>query len=278
MAYLASMAKKIIEECIVVGGVASGGHVLGKNRDRNYAPRLEIVRDIMDGVEVAYIHDLDTGYLEGMNAAGLGMVNAALLVGKDEKEVKGKTKSDDGPRMMNALKYTKLSDMIKALISHMDGIKGHTIVGSPQSMYTIEMTSKTNPVVKKLNPNTGFDVRTNHGEEHPDAGYTPTRQPDDYMSSKIRKATAQVQLANIDDHEKVMPALAQQHFDAKSNFNMLRATDNMKTTNQVLMHLDKKEMIVYIVPGQCRYQGMIDKCPDGYDHAIQIRVMEYPEE
>ena len=44
----------------------------------------------MDGVEVAYIHDLDTGYLEGMNAAGLGMVNAALLVGKDEKEVKGK--------------------------------------------------------------------------------------------------------------------------------------------------------------------------------------------
>ena len=83
------MAKKIIEECIVVGGIASGGHVLGKNRDRNYAPRLEIVREIMDGVEVAYIHDLDTGYLEGMNSAGLGMVNAALLVGKDEKEVKG---------------------------------------------------------------------------------------------------------------------------------------------------------------------------------------------
>ena len=133
----------------------------------------------------------------------------------------------------------------------MDGIKGHTIVGSPQSMYTIEMTSKTNPVVKKLNPATGFDVSTNHGEEHPDAGYTPYRQPDDYMSSKIRKATAQVQLANVEDYEKVMPALAQQHFDTKSNFNMLRATDNMKTTNQVLMHLDKKEMIVYIVPGQC---------------------------
>ena len=271
------MAKKIIEECIVVGGVASGGHVLGKNRDRNYSPRLEIIRDIMDGVEVAYIHDLDTGYLEGMNAAGLGMVNAALLVGKDEKEVKGKTKSDDGPRMMNALQYTKLSDMIKSLISHMDGIKGHTIVGSPKSMYSIEMTSETNPVVKKLNPATGFDVRANHGEEHPDAGYTPQRQPDDYMSSKIRKATAQVQLANVEDHEKVMPALAQQHFEPDSNFNMLRATNNMKTTNQVLMHLDKKEMIVYIVPGQCRYQGMIDKCPEGYDHAIKIRVMEYPE-
>lgn len=271
------MAKKIIEECIVVGGVASGGHVLGKNRDRNYSPRLEIIRDIMDGVEVAYIHDLDTGYLEGMNAAGLGMVNAALLVGKDEKEVKGKIQSDDGPRMMNALKYTKLSDMIKSLISHMDGIKGHTIVGSPKSMYSIEMTSETNPVVKKLNPATGFDVRANHGEEHPDAGYTPQRQPDDYMSSKIRKATAQVQLANVEDHEKVMPALAQQHFEPDSNFNMLRATNNMKTTNQVLMHLDKKEMIVYIVPGQCRYQGMIDKCPEGYDHAIKIRVMEYPE-
>ena len=150
-----------------------------KNRDRNYSPRLEIIRDIMDGVEVAYIHDLDTGYLEGMNAAGLGMVNAALLVGKDEKEVKGKVKSEDGPRMMNALKHTKLSDMIKSLISHMDGIKGHTIVGSPQSMYSIEMTSETNPVVTKLNPNTGFDVRTNHGEEHPDA--------DGFWLSQLRK-------------------------------------------------------------------------------------------
>ena len=74
-----------------------------------------------------------------------------------------------------------------------------------------------------------------------------------------------------------MPALAQQHFEPASNFNMLRATDNMKTTNQVLMHLDKKEMIVYVIPGQCRYQGMIDKCPEGYDHAIKVRVMEYPE-
>jgi len=269
--------KKIIEECIVVGGVASGGHVLGKNRDRNYSPRLRIVRDIIDGVEVAYIHDLDTGYIEGMNSAGLGMVNAALLIGKDEKAVKGKIASDDGPRMMNALKHVKLSNMIKALISHMDGIKGHTIVGSPQSMYSIEMTSDTNPVVRKLNPQTGFDVRTNHGEEHAEAGYTPTRQPDDYMSSKIRKATAQVQLANIDDHEKVMPALAQQHFDADSNYNMLRATKKMKTTNQVLMHLDKKEMIVYIVPGQCRYQGLVDNCPEGHEHAIAVRVMEYPE-
>ncbi len=57
------MAKKIIEECIVVGGVASGGHVLGKNRDRNYSPRLEIVREIMDGVEVAYIHEIGRAHV-----------------------------------------------------------------------------------------------------------------------------------------------------------------------------------------------------------------------
>ena len=271
------MAKKIIEECIVVGGKASGGHVLGKNRDRNYAPKLRIVRDVVDGVEIAYIHDLDTGYLEGMNSAGLGMVNAALLIGKDEKEVKGKVQSEDGPRMLQALKYTKLSDMIKSLISYMDGIKGHTIVGSPKSLYSIEMTGLTNPIVRKLNPATGFDVRTNHGEEHATAGYTPKKEPDDYMSSKIRKATAQVQLANVDDHQKVMPALAQQHFEPESNYNMLRSTDNMMTTNQVMMHLDNKEMLVYIVPNQCRYQGIVDNCPDGHDHAITIKVMEYPE-
>ncbi len=273
------MYMKLIRECIVVGGKASGGHVLGKTRDRNYSPRLQIIRDVTpEGLEIVYIHDLDTDYAEGMNSEGIGIVNAALLVGEDEMAVKGKIASDDGPRMFNALQQTTLRDAIQSLVSWKDGIKGHTLVGSPKSLYSIELTSKNNPVVKRINTKTGFDVRTNHGETHKDAGYTPDRKPDDYLSSKIRKATAEMELAGLDDHNEMMPAIAKQNFDKGSNYNMMRTTDNMRSTNQVMMHLDNLEFSCYLFPEECKFKGIVDKTPEGYDPKIKIRVHEYDEE
>ena len=78
---------KLLRECIIVGGQISGGNVLGKTRDRNYVPKLRLVRELMNGVEVVYLHDLYTNYMEGMNEKGIGVINAALLVGEDEKAV-----------------------------------------------------------------------------------------------------------------------------------------------------------------------------------------------
>lgn len=268
--------ESLMRECIVVGGKASGGHVLGKTRDRNYIPRLQVIRDITkDGLEIVYIHDLDTGYAEGMNSEGIGVVNAALLIGEDEKAVKGKISSNDGPRLYRALQQTTLRNAIQSLVSWKDGIKGHTLVGSPKSLYSIELTSKNNPVIKKLNTKTGFDVRTNHGEDHKDAGYTPERRPEDYLSSKVRKATAEMELANVQDHEEMMPALAQQNFKKDSNYNMKRTTNKMRSTNQVMMHLDDLEFLCYLFPEECKFKGVIDKTPDGYEPKIKIKVIEY---
>ena len=70
----------------VVGGMSSGDHVLAKSRDRNYHARVEIVRRLLDdGTEIVYMRDLDTGYAEGMNSHGIGVVNAALSIADDEK-------------------------------------------------------------------------------------------------------------------------------------------------------------------------------------------------
>tara|TARA_Y100000310_G_C20456094_1_gene703124 strand:+ start:39 stop:893 length:855 start_codon:yes stop_codon:yes gene_type:complete len=270
--------QKFLRECIIVGGKASGGHILGKTRDRNYVPRVRVIRELTpEGLEIVYMHDMDTDYMEGMNSNGIGIVNAALLVGDDEKAVKGKTVSDDGPRMKHALKKGKLSDCIKSLVSYKNGIKGHTMVGSPKSLYSIEMTSKHNPVVTKMDPDSGYDVRTNHGEEHSGAGYTPERKPDDYLSSKIRKATAEMELADESDFENIMPKLAKQNFDSGSNYNMLRATDNMRTASQVMMHLDKMEFILYLVPDECEYLGFQDDTPDDYSPKINVRIEKYEE-
>lgn len=270
-----------LDECIIVAGAADGEHVLAKSRDRNYHARVEIIRDLLDdGTEVVYFQDLDTGYAEGMNSHGLGVINAALSISEDENEVKGKVKSEDGPRMINSLQYRDIDEAIKALVGHKGGIKGHTFVGNPKSLYSIEMSSEHTPVITPLDPSTGFDVRTNHGYDHDGAGYTPDRRPADYMSSKIRKAQAEVELADVDDFEQIAPSIAKQHFDPDSNDNMLRRVPTeagMVTTSQVAMHLPRKEFIFYYFPNECDFEGLLDKTPDDYEPKIKVRVIKAKE-
>ena len=221
-----------------------------------------------------------------MNSNGIGVVNAALLVSADEKaaddywmaQKKKKGSSNDGPRIKQALALPKLSEVIKSLVGYDEGLKGHTLVGSPTSLYSIEMTSKHNPIVRKLDPSTGYDVRTNHGEDHAGAGYTPEKHPEDYLSSKIRKATAQVKLTGIDDVEQIMPAMASQEFEGESNMNMMRRTPAMRSSSQILLNLDDLELTCYLFPGECSFDGIVDETPDNYEPKINIVVRQYGEE
>ena len=95
---------KLINECVTVAKMLDGDMVLFKNRDRNYRPRLKIVRELTKtGIEVCYVVDDDTDWLEGMNHNGIGLVNSALFVKRDEKDYdKAKKKmapSKDGVRV-----------------------------------------------------------------------------------------------------------------------------------------------------------------------------------
>ena len=271
-----------VDECIIVAGEAEGKMVLAKSRDRNYHARVKNVRDLHDdGTEVVYFEDLDTGYAEGMNSHGLGVVNAALSISEDENQVKGKVRSDDGPRMIQSLKYSSIDDAVKSLVGFKGGIKGHTFVATPNSVYSIEMSSEHTPVINKLDPTTGFDVRTNHGVDHQGAGYTPERRPNDYMSSKIRKAQAEVELADVSDFDKIAPSLATQKFDPTSNDNMLRRVPDeagMVTTSQVAMHLPNKELVFYYFPNECDFEGIEDNTPDDYKPQINVRVVKVNED
>ncbi len=79
--------------CIIASGRFDGKKCLFKNRDRNYLPRVRIYHTLIDGVEVVYMEDEITGWTEGMNEYGIGIVNSALAVAADEKEGVKKLKS-----------------------------------------------------------------------------------------------------------------------------------------------------------------------------------------
>ena len=101
---------KEIDECLAVAKKFGDDIVLGKNRDRNYNPNLKVVRELSGyGVEICYVVDQDTDWAEGLNSEGIGIVNSALFVKRDEKDFdkakKKKAMSKDGVRIREALQH-----------------------------------------------------------------------------------------------------------------------------------------------------------------------------
>ena len=287
-----------LSECIIAGGHLDGSYVMVKNRDRNYSPELTIVRELAPcGLEMVYMADASTGYLEGMNSAGIAVINSSLLVIADEQEGPGPGPiKKDGPsdalvtgqKIKKALESADIEKAVKVVSTvHLPstgrmeatpGVKGHTFIGSPQGIYSLELTSGGaeggNPIIKKLDSMQGFDVRTNHGIDLAYAGYDPRKRPNDYVSSRIRKATAEVQLAGCRKFEELGPAISKQDFK-DPNFNMMRRTDNLSTTSQIALDLNRLVFCFYLFPGFCNFAGVIDLTPEGYEPKIDIQIKKY---
>lgn len=64
--------------CVILYAKINGKQILAKNRDRIYKPNIQLVHEIVDGIEIAYIQDKNTGWVEGINENGCGIINSTL--------------------------------------------------------------------------------------------------------------------------------------------------------------------------------------------------------
>lgn len=283
----------LIKECTIAAVRIDDGVVLAKNRDRGYKANVEVVHEIVDGVEILYWRDVDTDWSEGMNEFGIGIVNSSLMVSQDEKEGKevekerksaDKTKdktskkrfSSDGGKIRRALKYNTLPKVIKSLISYEGedkkeiGIKGETIVSNNKNIYVVEMTSKHSPVIKKLKEGSKIVVRTNHGIYQKGAGYTKGEKR---KSSVYRYNLAKKHLEDAETDMDVINKLKQKY--KKDPFLNPYRTKNMyhmQTTGQIMMNLDKKLVVVRMDNEMGEFVGINNKLPKGYTPKIKIRI------
>jgi hypothetical protein len=268
----------LINECIIVSKKFGNDMVLAKNRDRAYKPEIEIVHTFINGVEVVYLHDITTDWSEGMNEFGIGLVNASLMIGFDEKEkqIINKTgkKSQDGLRIRYALGQKTLKEAIKSVIKFDGGVKGHTFVADPNNLITIEMTSKHTPVVKQQNPSKLY-VRTNHGLAHPDAGYT---EGPDYKSSVVRRASARAVIGKLKDWRDELKVLRANRFSNDNPNNMSRNTDKMKTTSQMQLNLTKRIFTLNYFGDRVEgFKGIRNQLPADYIPKIKIIIKDLAE-
>jgi hypothetical protein len=273
----APMAK---EACIIAAKDFDGDLCLLKNRDRAYDAKLQVMHLEHEGVEMAFVLDLETGYLEGVNEHGIGIVNTTLMVVHDEAEGKKKPtdsgkkntlKSKDGPKIFKALCQRTLKDAVNSLVTALGGIRGHTFVGDGKRLVCIEMTRKNPARVQELDKDR-INTRTNHGVTYPEAGYTVG---EDYISSVVRRWEAQKRLNDVSRPEAVAPALIRPIDDADSPFNPVRVTDKMRTTSQLLVNTTQPGLLLYLIPGHATLKGTLNLLPGGRRPKIPVRTFKY---
>ena len=185
--------------CIIVAKYFPGtGWAGAKNRDRKYVPTLDFeIRD-QNGIEQALMHDQITGYREGINSAGVSILNTSLDVLEDEPDVEsGRAKtSPDGKLIRTALAQKNPLVAAKYLIAKQ--LVGCTVVFDQEHCYLIEASDQdgTKPFRYRLQeiPKDHVMARTNHGLWLEWAGFQrgdDAQQTRDRISSESRLLQAQ---------------------------------------------------------------------------------------
>ncbi len=268
------MSNKItLKECIIVNTKIGKDIILAKNRDRNYQPNLSIIREVIDGIELVYMFDSRTGWKEGMNSNGLGIVNTALFVEEDEKAhniPKKKITMKDGDIMYKALQGKTIEEAVTIISDFKNGLKGHTIVANKEEIFTIECDQNNSPFTQQKSI-TDSNVFTNHGEYYANAGYT---DGDDYISSVLRQAQVRKKLKAVKSESDIFKILSNSVFNENNPNHVFRNTDNMKTTSQLLMNLTDFHFIFKPVLSTLqKFNGIINKTPKNYTPKIKITIV-----
>ena len=271
------LPKKQVSECIAFSKKCGNDVVLGKNRDRNYTPELKVVREMGgNGVELCYVVDQDTDWSEGMNSKGIGLVNSALFVKRDEKDFdktkKNKAPSKDGIRIRHALSKDTLKEVVESLIGFDTGVKGHTLVSDGEKLVAIENTSRTKPKVKVHNIHKSPLVRSNHGIEHPEQGYT---RGEDRISSETRMRNALNLLNKTNKYKEIFPQFYNHTQDMGPKYDLVRTQNKLWTSSQLLMNLNKNEITLYLIPGAVKFVGVENKLPSNHKPKIKLKVRQY---
>jgi len=271
--------------CIISVGEWGGKKCLFKNRDRNYTPEAKVYHKVIDGVEVLFLKDELTGWCEGLNEHGIGIVNAALSVQADEKAGKaGKGKAGDpatmntlrdGKRITKGLSCTTVEDALDAVQTHLGGLRGHTFVADRDTTYSLEATWRGHDFHRRKLPQSRKHVRTNHGQYYQDAGYTE-KDGDNYLSSLARRDQAMKVLRDAKTPYDLGPTVyGKRRSDKADPLNMVKMTDGMRTSTQVVLNLTDGEMVLYLLPDQVEYLGYQNELPKGRKPKLGLKVLRY---
>lgn len=265
-----------LNECVSVALTVADKIVLAKNRDRAYYPTLSIVHEIINGIEVVYMYDIDTDYSEGMNELGMGIVNTTLQGKKDEKagkkhktEDKPKKIDKDGFKIRKALGCKTIEEMIDILRVDENGVGGHNVIATRDKFISIE---KVKGDLSKIRTYKTTDVisRSNHGLDFPDQGYQYGMDRESSVSRKFYATQEAREAKSVDD---VLAKLRTHHKDVPGYLEAFRTNYKLWTSSQILLNLTDLEFTL-VMDEDTIFKGVENRLPINYKPKIKIKAQK----
>lgn len=269
--------------CVILCTEINGKQILAKNRDRAYKPYVEIIHEIVNGIEVAYIKDKKSGWIEGMNENGIGLVNSTLSV-TDGKIHKRLVKKNNIIYKALTRKHNKENfyDIINDSKKHYT-LEGHTILFYDNELIHIENNKKNEFVAEKIK---NQHVYSNYGINLKKEGYTKCNKGmSAFLRANIIKKELKnnniksiEELANImnNNYKNINPRFhpyRDNQFTKKKN-KKIQTNLNVSTTGQIIFNMTDMEFTYYADVHNSKEVKYINKLPKDYTPKIRIFIKE----
>ena len=284
--------------CVILYTDINGKKIFAKNRDRMYKPNIQIIHEIKNGIELVYIKDLGTGWIEGFNENGIAFVNSTLNM-KDSKSIKYKKKKKNitqnkKNKIYNALTTNHnskiLYDIIEKPKNTNEILEGNTLISLNNKIYHIENDIYNNFNIRKINKPSVF---SNHSKYLHHLGYTKGKKG---LSSFFREKLTQKKISyknrvknNKEIYEYILNNVlnnCQYNIDprlhayrdemiVRENIPLLnKNTIIMYTTGQLLYNITDKEFVYQYDKNNSKSIKYINKLPKNYIPKIRVTINE----
>jgi len=281
--------------CVILYAKINGKQILAKNRDRIYKPHIQIVHEIVDGIELAYIQDKKTGWVEGINENGCGIINSTLDRNDGKTVKKQNYVSLKSNKVFNSLCESKKKDFLNKLLSRdkkMTFFEGNTLLVFDDNVYHIENNVKNDYIIKEAKNNSVF---TNHGINMPKEGYVEgTRGLSSYLRRSIIENELEKELEKIEKkcetnlYSKISNVLNRDYPNIDPRFhpyrdknitlkrvkNLNKRQNFVSTTGQLILNVTDKELVYYQDVNNSNEVKYLNKLPRDYIPKIRV-VMKY---
>lgn len=275
--------------CVIVYTTIGNKKILVKNRDRVYKPKIVLIHELVDGVELAYIKDLKTGWIEGLNGNGIGIVNSTLNRNDGKYTVDKSYLKMKKNRILDALHETDSKKIVNEIIEDKKKVpflEGHSLIVCDDKCLHIENTVDNKFVISKIN---GTSVFTNNGKHFNDAGYVEGKKG---LSSFLRRKNIESELKHkkINSYDEIIDIMNKNYIGIDPRFHSYRDEKmtkkflhnnsekhdkNMKivmTTGQLLLNLTDKEFLYYEDINNSKGVKYINKLPKDYTPIIRVAI------
>jgi hypothetical protein len=243
--------------CVIVYTKIKGKQLLLKNRDRGYSPNIEIIHELVNGIELVYIKDLKTGWIEGMNSNGLAIVQSTLNTGSDMS-------IDSNDKIFNALCETQQHKIVQKLLT----LEGHILIIVNTKVFHIE-NNKKHYLIKPVHKPVAF---TNHGHFFKSHGCVTGTTG---LSSFIRKKLIDTELQkDVHYHDILNEVMNVNYTNIHPLFHAYRNKNKnfVNTTGQLLLNSTDNEFMYYKDVNNSGTVNYINKLPAHYFVKIKVVI------